>query len=721
MEKDAELLGVLKKILDHPMTPAEIRHAVPKQHRDGVSRALRRLEDAGSIVQIRHGRYGLPDEMNLVTGRLQGHPDGYGFVLSEKEGQPDVFVGPRNFREAMHGDRVVCRVERTRNDGKAEGRIIRVLQRASVTITGVYQSRGRGGIIVPSHRRIVHDFHVPPGMTGRAKSGEVVVGKIISYPAEHAQAEAEITEILGHPDDPLVERRMIIRQHEIPEGFSPAAQRLAEKAAEPAEKDVAGRLDLRNEWVVTIDGDDAKDFDDAVSIKALRDGYELGVHIADVSNYVVPGTPLDAAALERATSTYFPGFVLPMLPFHLSDNVCSLRPHVDRLTLSVIIRFSSAGEIVSYKFSPSVIKSAHRMTYTGVARILSGADGGPGGPAAANLAMMRELCQKIYAKRVRDGGLDFDIPEPKITVNEKGEPLKVQPAERNVAHRLIEEFMLSANRCAANFLSDGDALYRIHPPPDDSAMEEFFQFAADLGYVTSPRQGVSFRLQEMLEKAHGHKDEKLLNYIMLRHMKQASYGPDNIGHFGLAFNEYTHFTSPIRRYPDLIVHRLIKQKLAGKPRFPDYAGLAELGAHCSDMERRSEKAERDNANMLMVRFMAGREGEEFDGVISGVTAFGIFVQLGGLLIEGLLRLTDLHDDYYDYHEKKHMLLGKRTGRSFRLGNPLRVRIRNVDTAKREMSLEPAEAPPAGRPGKAAKGKKGKDDRKEKKGKRRGRR
>ena len=720
MNKDNELLELVKKILDHPLTPPEIRRRLPKECRNGLSQQLAAFERSGEIVKIRYGRYGLAEQMNLVTGRVQGHADGFGFLIPETEGQKDVFLGPSNFREVMNGDRVVCRVEGHRRDGKAEGRVIRVLERACKTVTGIYQSRGKGGVIVPTQKRVVQDFMVRPGKSMQAKSGQMVVGAITVYPEEHQIPEAEVSEILGFPDDPAVEKLVIIRQYELQEEFPPAALRIAEKIVEPSERDFKGRMDLRGDWIVTIDGEDAKDFDDAISLKATRNGFELGVHIADVSYYVAPGNPLDKAAFARATSTYFPGSVIPMLPFNLSNNICSLKPHVDRMTLSAIIQFNQSAEMMSFRFTPSVINSTHRLTYKEAARIIQNPEDEPDRRKTEHLLLMNGLAKRLHKNRMEAGGLDFDLPEPKIILNMQGEPENIIRAERNDAHRLIEEFMLSANRCAAGFLSDGPSLYRIHPHPDRTALDEFFDFAERLGYATTPTLDAPFRLQEMLKKAHGHPDEKLLNFIMLRHMKQASYSPENIGHFGLAFAEYTHFTSPIRRYPDLIVHRLIKEKLAKQPRYLDPSQLIEAGAHCSARERISEKAERDVVSMLKVRYMAGREGEEFDGIITGVTAFGIFVEMTEVMVEGLLRLTDLHDDYYDYHEKEHMLIGKRNRKIFRLGSPLRIRLKHVDVTKKEITLEPvATQTGGGRPGKTARDKlKHKDG---EKGRRRGRR
>ncbi|MEE8483217.1 MAG: ribonuclease R, partial [Nitrospinota bacterium] len=506
---------------------------------------------------------------------------------------------------------------------------------------------------------------------------------------------AEIVELLGYPTDPQVERKIIMRQYELPESFPPAVENAARKIKEPAVKDIKQRRDLRKEWIVTIDGETAKDFDDAVSIEKLPNGYKLGVHIADVSNYVRPGATLDKAAYARGTSTYFPGSVIPMLPFNLSDDVCSLRPQRDRLTLSVFIRFDNGGTVKGYEFTPSVINSRHRMTYTEVAAIMENPKREKDKGKAKNLAAMKELFKKLNARRIAEGSIDFDLPEPEFVLNMRGEPENIIKAQRNDAHRLIEEFMLAANRCAADFLGKGDSLYRVHPEPDKQSMDDFFDFAKRLGHMAAKRKNIHTRLQEILTDARDKPDEKLLNFLMLRAMQQASYSPNNIGHFGLAFKRYTHFTSPIRRYPDLVVHRLIKARLLKKEGGLDHEGLLEIGRHCSERERISERAERDVIDALKVRFVADREGEEFDGIISGVTAFGIFVELGEIFAEGLMRLTDLHDDYYVFNEREHSLVGRRLGKIFRLGSPIRVRIKNVDLLKREVNLEPVTAKKGG--------------------------
>ena len=576
-----ELLALLKEHLSQPLHLRDLKNRLPEKYQVRLANQLRPLLRSGDIVRIRGGRYGLPEEMNLVVGALQGHPDGYGFVIPEDPAEEDVFVGSRNFREEMHGDKIVCRVESVGRDGKRNGQIIRVLERGTDIITGIFESRGRGGILIPTQKRIIHSFDIPAGATLKAKSGQVVVAKITEYPEEYAAPEAEVVEVLGHPGEPEVEQKLVLRQFGLPEKFPPRVEKLAAKFRQPSGHDFEAREDFRDGWVVTIDGESARDFDDAISVRKTKSGYELAVHIADVSHYVLPGSHIDKEAYVRGNSTYFPGMVVPMLPFHLSNDICSLRPQIERLVLSCVMQFDRNGNMQSHRFTPGIIRSAHRLTYTEVARVLKEPDSEPDRLKRENLKLMEELYRLLKRNRMEEGSVDFDIPEPYIKLDGEGEPVEIKKAERNDAHRLIEDFMLAANRSAALYLSDRPSIYRVHPEPDKLEVEEVFDFAANLGYVTNRKDPSHQRMQKILKGAEGKPEEKLLNYILLRSMKRASYQGENIGHFGLAFEDYTHFTSPIRRYPDLIIHRLIKAKLERHKSGLDIDRINEMGLHCS--------------------------------------------------------------------------------------------------------------------------------------------
>jgi len=681
-----KFLGILKKILDRPHTLGELRKKIPQEYRQGIRRHLKPLVDDGEIVKMKAGRFGLPDMMNLISGIVQGHPNGFGFILPDDPKEEDIFLGPKNFRTAMHGDTVLCRVEKTQADGKRSGSVVRVVTRGRNSVIGLFESRGKGGVLIPVEKRITQLFDVQVGDTLRAKNGRVVIGKIVEYPEKHFYPTAKIVEILGYPDDVTVQRKIIIKEHLLSEAFPKKIEKDAGLVAEPKAKDFKNRINLQDDWIITIDGESAKDFDDAVSIKKTGKGYELGVHIADVSSYVKHQTALDAEAFERGNSTYFPGSVIPMLPFNLSDNVCSLRPDVERLTLSAFMKFDKNGKMTDYSFAPSVIKSRHRMTYKEVAKIIENPRSTQDATKREKLLLMNELSNLLIKKRTEEGSIDLDLPEPFIILDIQGEPSDIITTERNDAHRLIENFMLVANKAAALFLDGTPALYRVHPSPDSEKLETFFDFAKRLGHIPKPKESLHLKMQKVLLDAVGKPDEKLLNYMLLRSMKQASYSSDNIGHFGLAFSHYTHFTSPIRRYPDLIVHRLIKAKLLGKQAPYDENELTEISAQTSKKERNSESAERAVVDMLKVRFVADRIGDEFDGIITGVTSFGIFIELSDIMVEGLLRMSDLHDDYYDFLEKEYAIVGKRSGKKYRLGQAIRVRIKSADIIRREVEL-----------------------------------
>jgi ribonuclease R len=680
---------------DRPLLLREIlrRLGLQKEQRRKAREYLRDLADEGKVVRIRGNRYGLPSKMNLVVGRVKMHPDGYGFVIPEMEGEEDIFIGPRNLKEAMHGDRVVARIESIRKKGK-EGSVIRIIERKTLKVVGKFMRAKNYSYIIPEDERILQEVFIPEGETKRARPSQIVVAEITQYPTERARPEGRVTHILGYPDDPEVEPQIIIHKYDLPLRFTSAALREAQNLPPvPSSNEYGERVDLREIPTFTIDGENARDFDDAVSIEREKDGgVKLYVSISDVSHYVKEGTSLDEEAYLRGTSVYFPDRAIPMFPTELSNEICCLHPRVDRLTLTAELKYDGNGERRGVRFYPSVIRSDERLTYTLVRKIL--VNGYPElkekfGHLLPSLELMADLCQELRWRRTERGSIDFDLPEPEVILNLQGEIEDIVRAERNLAHQIIEEFMIAANEAVAHFMEEKGVpfIYRIHEPPKKEAIDEFRRFVSHMGYKMRKESDHSPKeFQRVLSEMKGRPEERVVNEILLRSMKWAKYSAKNLEHFGLASDGYTHFTSPIRRYPDLIVHRFLKSVLSKKEIKISEEILANRADHLSDRERVAMEAEREILGRYRVRFMKGKTGEEFEGVISGVMAFGFFVELKDIFVDGLVRVTSLHDDYYQYHEKKYSLVGERTHKAFRIGDKVRVRVDRVDVERRHIDF-----------------------------------
>ena len=699
------LLRDMRDKVHHPATARELIRVldIHRDERSAFKRQLRSLVADGALVVVRGNRYGLADRMDLIVGRLEGHASGFGFVTPERppEGvQGDIFVAAANMREALHGDRVVVRVERHRPDGRAEGRIVQILERRSQTIVGRYDRDPAGlGFVLPFDRRMLADVHIPRGEARDAEPGEMVTVEVTRWPTPTRGPVGRIVEVLGDIDEPGVDTEIILRKHGIPDEHSEAAIAEARRLGHSVkERDIKGRTDFRDRVVVTIDGEDARDFDDAISIERRSNGrYWLGVHIADVAHYVSEGGALDAEAYERGTSVYFPERAVHMFPEDLATGLCSLRPQVDRLVQSCLMEVDSQGEVVGYELHDGVIRSTERMTYTAVNAILTDRDEvtmAQYEPLVPTFQLMAELFEILNARRRRRGSIDFDLPEPKVVLDEEGLIEDIVAHERNVAHRLIEEFMLLANETVARHLETNQmpALYRIHEPPDPLKVLQFDEFVTTLGHSLAAPHGAirPEHFQRLVDRIRGTPEERPIAFLMLRTMQKARYDSMNAGHFGLAAHTYTHFTSPIRRYPDLVVHRLLREQRGGRVtderRDELDEDLPEVGRHTSEMELRATEAEREIVQWKKVRFMTDKVGDTFDGYITGVAPFGLFVELVDHYVEGLVHVSTMADDYYRYSEQLHTLLGESTRKAYRLGDKVNVQVVRVDLERRQIDL-----------------------------------
>lgn len=695
----------MRQRVPHPATPREIQRElrISRDERTSFKRNLRSLVNDGSLIQIKGNRYGLPDRMDLVVGKVEGHPSGFGFVVPERpiEGlKRDIYVAQHHLKEAMHGDRVVVRIERYREDGRAEGKIVQVLERAAATVVGRYEVDNSGlGFVAPFDKRLTADIQIPRADTLAAEAGQMVTVEVTRWPTPTRGPAGRIVEVLGDINDPGVDTEIILRKHNIPDEHSPDAIAEAKRIGTAVkEKDIAGRTDFRDRTVVTIDGEHARDFDDAISIEKLKNGhYWLGVHIADVAHYVQEGGALDQEAYDRATSVYFPERAVHMFPSELATGLCSLNPHVDRLVQSCLMEVNARGDVVRYEIHDGVIRSDARMTYTAVNAILTEKDAQTIAQYRELVPMfeqMRELFEILNARRYRRGSVDFDLPEAQVVLDAEGFIEDIVASERNVAHRIIEEFMLLANETVASHLEDRGmpALYRIHEPPDPLKVLQFEEFISAFGYSLGAGENSvkPKHFQRLVEKIRGVPAERPIAFLMLRTMQKARYDPINVGHFGLAAGTYTHFTSPIRRYPDLVVHRLLREvrhtRVTDERKAELDEDLPEVGRHTSEMERRAAEAEREILQWKKVRFMTDKVGDVFEGYITGVAPFGMFVELIEHYVEGLVHVSTMADDYYRYREQQHALFGENTKKTYRLGDQVSVQIIRVDMERRQIDL-----------------------------------
>ena len=809
--------AILKKIERQPKGTAGFKQLVRElglhgAARQALSERLQHLVSAGQLMKVDSDRYAIPKaaaNKNALVGRLSMHRDGYGFVAPDASTldaglkaklSGDIFIPPPAVGSAMHGDRVLVEVGTIRPDGRAEGRIIRPVVRAHGTVVGIFHYGNRGNYVTPIDQKISQEIVIPPGMEVPASAsvspavpnasrlrksvdrvlgeqaarrvewddleGVVVDVEITDWPSASQNPRGRVVEILGYEDDFGVDVEVIIRKFHLPHRFPPEVVDQAQ-SIEPIipAPEIERRRDFRDLPIVTIDGETARDFDDAVTVRQIEGGdYELQVHIADVAHYVTPDSALDQEARLRGTSVYFPDRAVPMLPLELSTDICSLRPQVDRLVLSCVMKIDHRGEILGYELSEGIIRSAERMTYTDVNAVLEGDTGARNRYASlvGTFEMMRDLALILKRKRERRGSIDFDLPEPVIEFDEFGLMKSISRSERNIAHRLIEEFMLSANECVAGYLENKcvASIYRIHEKPDAKRVYDFEVIAAAFGYSLGvgalPIERVRFKserrasygtgkrareieipkevhitprmYQKLTEKIAGKPEERILSFLMLRSLKQARYSEENLGHFALAAPTYTHFTSPIRRYPDLIVHRILKEVLReGVARAPSPASTAktdipspwskrrdhtarreslepvagpipleelhEIAEESSRAERRADEAERDLMEWKKVKFMEDRVGEDFDGLIISVTKFGFFVELTDLFIEGLVPLDSLIDDRYVYHENTREIIGQRNRKIYGLGQKIRVLVDRIDPVEKKIQFAVFEEKP----------------------------
>ena len=672
---------------------------IPREQRDDLKEVLDTLVEEGKISLSKRGKYSKGHAVHL-KGTFQANVRGYGFVHPEDEGE-DVFIPEENINGAFQGDEVEFVIVGKTGGRRREGKVVKILSHNITRIVGLYEQSRNFGFVRPDDQRYLRDIYIPAGKENGAMTGHKVVVELTSYGGEHSKPEGKIAEIIGHVNDPGADILSIVMDRGIPTEFPEKVLNQAVRVGkEVSEADRAGRLDLRDWQMVTIDGEDAKDLDDAVSVNREGDNYRLGVHIADVANYVQENSALDREALNRGTSVYLADRVIPMLPHKLSNGICSLNAGEDRLALSCIMTVSPSGAVVDHQIAETVIRVDRRMSYTGVAKMLDEDSDAlrENEEFIPMIQMMKELSDIIRENRGRRGSIDFDFPETKVILDEKGRPTDIKPYERNDATKIIEDFMLLANETVAEeyYWRELPFLYRTHEPPEEEKIRQLSTFINNFGYHIHVHGEVRPKeIQKLLGRVDGTPEEAMISRLALRSMKRARYTPENTGHFGLAARYYTHFTSPIRRYPDLQIHRIIKEDLRGhlnEGRIEHYEKiLPEVAAQCSDRERTADEAEREVIKMKKAEYMQQHIGEEYEGVISGVTKWGIYVELPDT-VEGLLHVSDMRDDHYEFSEQNYEMVGTHTGRTYKLGQKIRVRVADADKLQRTVSFVTADDP-----------------------------
>lgn len=703
-----EIVKYLSSESVHPMRLKELAKALNVSNRE-YSRfrlAVKELVDAGRLVRLKRGRIGPPDQLNVIVGDISINRSGTGFLAYEG-GDEDLVIRTYDLLTALDGDRVMVRRKGT-SGGRPSGQVIKIIERPKRNIVGVFHKTKNLSYVVPDNPRLHRHLMTPPGATKRARDGEKVVAVLVDWDDPSQNPEGKVIERLGFPGEPGVDMLSILRNYDYTTEFPPKVLSEGERsAAKDIKKEIARRVDFTGEQVYTIDPVDAKDFDDAVSVVSTKNGYRLSVHIADVAFFIKEGGALDREAFERGNSVYLPGMVIPMLPEVLSNDVCSLRPDRIRLTHSVVMDFDRTGKMVKWKVVDGVIKSQARLTYEEVEQFLdSGRSSNPKiKELEGNLSLAAELASLLTKRRMEQGALDFSLPEPLLELNDKGEVLRLGLKKRLKAHRLVEEFMLMANQAVALelFRKGLSTLYRVHAKPEMEKLEAFSEMMNRFGHRFPVSPTIKpIQLARFLEKVAGKPEEGFVNELLLRSMQKAVYQRENLGHFGLAFTHYSHFTSPIRRYPDLVVHRLIRQAVNGKYPAPFAKRVNSIidtaGQQCSETERKAVRAERDAIKIKQLEYMERHIGDELAGMITGVMPFGFFVRLVETGVEGLIRLSSIDDDYYAYDEKMHQIVGRRTARRYRLGDQVQVKLARVDRLAGDMDLWLMSGPPAGKSG-----------------------